>query len=74
MACRKIRTPLAGRRSFNHNADYWPGKIAGNVARDAETTARLTEAGWTVLRFWEHESADSVATSIEQVVRSDTVQ
>ena len=66
--------PEHGRRSFNHNADYWPGKIAGNVARDAETTARLTEAGWTVLRFWEHESADSVATSIEQVVRSDTVQ
>ena len=37
------------------NAEYWADKIAGNVDRDAETTDYLEGAGWTVLRFWEHE-------------------
>ena len=37
------------------NSEYWSAKIGGNVARDRDTTARLAEAGWTVLCFWEHE-------------------
>ncbi len=53
-----------GRRSFNYNVEYWPAKIAGNRQRDEDTTRRLREAGWTVLRFWEHEAPEDVAAEI----------
>ena len=60
--------PEHGRSSFNHNVDYWPAKIAANAARDVETNARLREAGWLVLRFWEHEDAADVVDAIQRVV------
>lgn len=62
--------PEHGRKSFNSNPDYWPSKIESNRARDMETTALLSEAGWTVMRFWEHEESVEVARTIERVVRS----
>ncbi len=64
--------PVHGRSSFNHNAEYWPAKIAANVARDADTNAQLVQAGWRVLRYWEHENADEVATAIQRAVSSAT--
>lgn len=57
-----------GRKSFRHNVDYWPAKIATNMARDLDTTARLSEAGWRVLRFWEHEPPAEVASAIATAV------
>lgn len=60
--------PDHGRSGFAHNADYWPGKIAGNIARDANTNSRLTAAGWTVLRFWEHEPASAIVARIEEII------
>ncbi|RZU30888.1 very short patch repair endonuclease [Blastococcus saxobsidens] len=51
------------------NPGYWPAKIARNVARDRETDEKLTEAGWRVLRFWEHEDPDDIACEIERAVR-----
>lgn len=50
------------------NAAYWSEKLARNVARDADTNARLSELGWTVLRFWEHEDPHAVAESISDHV------
>lgn len=46
------------------NPGYWTAKIAGNVARDASTTALLEAAGWVVVRVWEHESAAAAARRI----------
>lgn len=46
------------------NAAYWAHKVAVNVDRDAETTRLLTEAGWSVLRFWEHRPTDEVVAEI----------
>ncbi|MFD7336517.1 very short patch repair endonuclease [Streptomyces violascens] len=46
------------------NAEWWRAKLGKNMARDRETTEHLTAAGWTVLRFWEHESPASVAHAI----------
>lgn len=60
--------PEHGRSSFNHNADYWPAKIAANVARDADTTKQLRQAGWLVLRFWEHADAAQVVETIRRAV------
>jgi len=52
------------------NVDYWLPKIDGNRARDAETSELLSIAGWTVLRFWEHEDPVEVADAISQAVAS----
>lgn len=52
------------------NIEYWRPKIAGNRARDIQSTSRLQEAGWTVIRFWEHEAPDGVAATIASAVRS----
>ncbi|WP_263359257.1 very short patch repair endonuclease [Acidicapsa ligni] len=50
------------------NATYWATKIRGNKTRDEDTTERLRQEGWTVLRFWSHEEPPSVATQIAEVV------
>lgn len=52
------------------NADYWGPKLDRNIERDLETTASLQSAGWTVLRFWEHEASTEVAETISKAVRS----
>lgn len=46
------------------NAEWWRAKLDKNMARDAETTEHLLAEGWTVLRFWEHETSDGVAQQI----------
>lgn len=46
------------------NSEYWTPKLARNVARDAEVTAGLVAAHWTVMRFWEHEQPELASRSI----------
>ncbi|MFG2469196.1 very short patch repair endonuclease [Streptomyces canus] len=55
------------------NVEWWQAKLAKNMARDVETTDHLTAEGWTVLRFWEHESPEHVADRVAACVgeRSD---
>lgn len=60
--------PAHGRIAFQHNVDYWPEKIAGNRARDVDTTQRLTAEGWLVLRYWEHEAPTDVAAQVGRTV------
>lgn len=50
------------------NAGWWRDKILGNVARDRDTDATLTAAGWEVLRFWEHEDAANAANVVARAV------
>ncbi|MER7795476.1 very short patch repair endonuclease [Streptomyces sp. NPDC097640] len=50
------------------NHGYWSAKVAKNIARDRDTDLRLIEAGWTVLRFWEHESPEACALKIAGTV------
>lgn len=47
---------------------FWQAKLAENVARDRDTDERLAAAGWTTLRFWEHENPDSVVDAIRNAV------
>ncbi|MCX5397269.1 very short patch repair endonuclease [Streptomyces sp. NBC_00102] len=51
------------------NPGYWSDKVARNVARDRDTDQRLRSAGWTVLRFWEHQESDRCAAEIVSTVR-----
>lgn len=46
------------------NPGYWSDKVARNMARDRDTDQRLEDAGWTVLRFWEHEPSEECAIRI----------
>jgi DNA mismatch endonuclease, patch repair protein len=55
------------------NAAFWADKVSRNSARDRETDARLSEADWTVLRFWAHEPPNEVARAIELVVRGSGI-
>lgn len=50
------------------NAEWWRQKLDRNMARDTETTEHLVAAGWEVLRFWEHESAEDVALRVAAAV------
>lgn len=52
------------------NSEYWRPKIARNTERDRDSTRRLQEAGWEVMRFWEHEDPDLVAAEISIAVRT----
>jgi DNA mismatch endonuclease, patch repair protein len=47
------------------NADFWHDKITKNQARDCDTDRRLEEAGWTIVRVWEHEP---VANAVGRVL------
>jgi len=48
------------------NAAYWGPKIDGNVARDRRTDRALRSAGWTVMRFWEHEAPGEIADLVQR--------
>lgn len=52
------------------NGQWWAAKLAANVARDRATDAALTEAGWRVVRVWEHEPAAAAADRVQAVVRT----
>jgi len=51
------------------SSDWWRTKLEANVRRDRDTDTRLTEAGWTVVRVWEHEEPAEAAARIAGVVR-----
>jgi DNA mismatch endonuclease (patch repair protein) len=50
------------------NAEWWREKIEANRRRDADTDQRLAEAGWLVLRVWEHDDSSEAATRIRGAV------
>ena len=47
-----------------NNAEFWRKKIETNRLRDRDTDSRLAEAGWTVVRVWEHEDAQDAAERV----------
>ena len=51
------------------NREWWVAKLEANTRRDRDTDARLAEAGWAVVRVWEHEPVDKAARRVESVVR-----
>lgn len=46
------------------NEWYWPEKIKRNRKRDSETDYALREAGWEVVRVWEHTPVDEAAQAV----------
>lgn len=51
------------------NSAWWTTKLSANQARDRDTDRLLAEAGWTVLRIWEHEDPAAAVDRVRAVVR-----
>jgi DNA mismatch endonuclease, patch repair protein len=51
-----------------NNEWYWSPKLAKNVERDRAADAALAEAGWTVVRLWEHISLEDAVAAVVAVV------
>jgi DNA mismatch endonuclease (patch repair protein) len=50
------------------NADWWRSKLERNRERDRSTDAALRDAGWLVVRVWEHEDPMIAADRVEEAV------
>lgn len=57
-------------RPARKNSEFWTGKIEANRRRDAQVNQMLTQAGWQVVRIWEHEDPVEAAQRIEAMVGS----
>lgn len=55
------------------HADYWRPKLDRNRTRDQDVTRKLQDAGWTVLRFWEHEPVDAIIETIMKTLDDQRV-
>ncbi len=55
-------------RPSSQNSQFWSKKISANRRRDAETNKLLTDAGWTVIRIWEHEQPQDAAHRVAEAV------
>lgn len=54
------------------NGEWWEQKVRLNQVRDDNTDSVLVDAGWTVVRAWEHEDVKDVVERIEVAVRAPT--
>ncbi len=49
--------------------EFWAEKLRTNVARDSRQTLVLEEAGWRVIRVWEHQVDDSPVEVADLIAR-----
>lgn len=49
------------------NVAFWSEKIARNKQRDRDVETELGMLGWTVLRYWEHEVEDDLASVVDRI-------
>lgn len=49
---------------------YWQEKIAANIARDERNFANLREAGWTVIRVWQHEIKKDLSDVVNKIAKT----
>lgn len=56
------------------NSEWWIDKFESTVARDRDTDQRLQDAGWRVIRVWEHadvlEAVELIETAVHRVYQS----
>lgn len=55
-------------REPTRNEWYWSPKLRRNVERDRRANEALTEAGWKVVRIWEHEPLPEAVTRVQAAV------
>lgn len=54
--------------TFGKSGEYWDKKIARTQERDRLANEVLQEEGWTVLRFWDFEVKEDLATCLDRIV------
>lgn len=54
---------------INSNRDYWLPKIERNMQRDIENNEMLSQLGYTVLRFWDHDVTKNLKDCLDLVLR-----
>jgi len=56
-------------KRLNHksNKEFWYNKIQRNIERDKEVNEMLTEMGWKVIRFWEHEIKEDEMACVAKI-------
>lgn len=52
------------------NREYWVPKLAANVERDRKVDASLAEAGWVIVRIWEHDDLEDALAAVEKALSS----
>lgn len=52
------------------NEWYWTPKLRRNQERDRTVNAALQDAGWRVVRIWEHETLDDAVAAVVAVISS----
>ncbi len=50
------------------NEWYWAPKLRRNIERDLAANDALAEAGWQVVRLWEHEGLESAVITVTRVL------
>jgi DNA mismatch endonuclease (patch repair protein) len=50
------------------NVEWWKRKIRNNIVRDKDTNRLLNQAGWTVIRVWEHDDPSIIAPRIMRII------
>lgn len=54
------------------NSGYWTPKLRRNIERDRDTDARLAQAGWKVVRVWEHEELAGAVTKVVEALQAES--
>lgn len=63
--------PLCKRKLPVANHLYWTQKIQRNVERAQTCNLKLADAGWKVIRIWEHQLRDAAARKqVQRQIRS----
>nr|WP_270094333.1 very short patch repair endonuclease [Pedobacter agri] len=57
----------AVRSKIKTNAEFWIKKIEGNMERDRVVNRLLSEKGFTVMRFWDHQIFGELSKCLNQV-------
>ncbi|MEK6251657.1 MAG: very short patch repair endonuclease [Actinomycetota bacterium] len=53
------------------NWEFWQAKLERNMERDRRVDRELQDAGWSVLRLWEHQThGESLVEAVEAVEQS----
>ena len=59
--------PQHGRQPTT-NEWYWAPKLRRNMERDAAVNEALQEAGWQVVRIWEHQPLDAAVAAVRAAI------
>lgn len=57
-------------KELERYSQYWREKILRNIERDREVDTKLSENGWTVLRFWESDIKTDLGKCVTEIERT----